>query len=236
MEQDHQNESLIQRVPSAETILGRGTARNSNTKALKITGLTVLACLLLAGQALTAYMVWGQKEHINALTSGQEKLKAELTRKMSAGAPKAMSMPMNSMPLLKDYSDPTSDQTSDKSKSVPLMRLRPIYSNQREGSGQVDGYRLMPKMMHMPKSMPLMVNADEDVKSSPESAVELESKCKLESEREVRPGFFKPACDEEGNYLPMQCWHSTGYCWCVTKDGTAIEGTRIRGRPQCESV
>jgi len=57
--------------------------RNPNGKALKVAGLTVLACLLLAGQALTAYMVWGQKEHISALTSGQEKLKTELTRKIS---------------------------------------------------------------------------------------------------------------------------------------------------------
>lgn len=57
--------------------------RNPNGKALKVAGLTVLACLLLAGQALTAYFVWGQKEHISALSSGQEKLKTELTRKMS---------------------------------------------------------------------------------------------------------------------------------------------------------
>lgn len=59
------------------------SCRGSNGKALKVTGLTVLACLLLAGQALTAYLVWGQKEHISALTTGQEKLKTELTRKMS---------------------------------------------------------------------------------------------------------------------------------------------------------
>lgn len=59
------------------------SCRNSNGKALKVTGLTVLACLLLAGQALTAYLVWGQKEHISALTSSQEKMKTELTRKMS---------------------------------------------------------------------------------------------------------------------------------------------------------
>lgn len=79
--------TAVRKLPrSVETSNGVSVVsvcRNANAKALKVTGLTVLACLLLAGQALTAYLVWGQKEHINALTSGQEKLKTELTRKMS---------------------------------------------------------------------------------------------------------------------------------------------------------
>ncbi|KAG1931301.1 CD74 molecule, major histocompatibility complex, class II invariant chain a [Pimephales promelas] len=235
--EDHQNDALIQRVPSQETVLSRGPTRNPNGKALKVAGLTVLACLLLAGQALTAYMVWGQKEHISALTSGQEKLKTELTRKISAGAPKAMHLPMNSMALLKDFSEETSDSTTDKKKSSPLLKLQPVFTNQREGSGQLDGGKLMAKRMNLPmRSLPLLMNTDEEIKATPQSAVEVESKCELDSERHVRPGFFKPECDEQGNYKPMQCWHSTGYCWCVDKDGKQIEGTLMRGRPQCDSV
>lgn len=230
--EEHQNEALIQRVPSQETVANRGG--NSNGKALKVAGLTVLACLLLAGQALTAYLVWGQKEHISALTTGQEKLKTELTRKMSASPPKAMHLPMNSMPLLKDFSDESSDQTSSKKSSVPLTKLQPIFTNQREGSGQQDASKMMAKRMQLPmRSLPLLVDVDEEAKSSPESAVEVQSKCQLESQRQVRPGYFKPQCDEQGNYLPMQCWHSTGYCWCVDKDGAEIPDTRMRGRPQC---
>uniref|UniRef100_A0A673KQ25 H-2 class II histocompatibility antigen gamma chain-like n=1 Tax=Sinocyclocheilus rhinocerous TaxID=307959 RepID=A0A673KQ25_9TELE len=213
--EEHQNEALIQRVPSQETVLNRGG--NSNRKALKVAGLTVLACLLLAGQALTAYLVWGQKEHISALTTGQEKLKMELTRKMSGAPPKAMHLPMNSMTLLKD----SSDESSDKKSSVPL-------------TVRLNTSRLMPKKMQLPmRSLPLLVDADEEVKSSPESAVEVQSKCQLESQRQVRPGYFKPECDDQGNYMPMQCWHSTGYCWCVDKEGNEIPDTRIRGRPQC---
>ena len=227
---EHQDEALLQRVPSQETIVNRG--RSANGKALKVTGLTVLACLLLAGQALTAYLVWGQKEHISALTTGQEKLKTELTRKMSGAPPKAMHLPMHSMPLLKDFSDESSDQTSNKKSSIPLTKLRPIFTNQREGSGQLDASRLNRKKMQLPmRSLPLLVDVDEEVKNSPESAVEVQSKCQLESQKEVRPGFDKPQCDEQGNYLPMQCWHSTGYCWCVDKDGTEIPDTRIGGGP-----
>uniref|UniRef100_A0A8C2Q0U7 H-2 class II histocompatibility antigen gamma chain-like n=1 Tax=Cyprinus carpio TaxID=7962 RepID=A0A8C2Q0U7_CYPCA len=239
------------------------SCRGSNGKALKVAGLTVLACLLLAGQALTAYLVWGQKEHISALTTGQEKLKTELTRKMSGAPPKAMHLPMKSMPLLKDFSDDSSDQTSKKS-SVPLTKLQPIFTNQKEGSGQLDASRLMPKQMQLPmRSLPLLMDTDDDVKSTPESgetrarththththkhtpltshtcaclpaAVEVQSKCQLESQKQMKPGFYKPQCDEQGNYLPMQCWHSTGYCWCVDKNGNEIPGTSVRGRrPDC---
>ncbi|XP_028420668.1 neurocan core protein [Perca flavescens] len=28
-------------------------------------------------------------------------------------------------------------------------------------------------------------------------------------------GEFVPQCDANGNFLPQQCWVSTGYCWCV---------------------
>lgn len=49
-----------------------------------------------------------------------------------------------------------------------------------------------------------------------------------------RIGSYKPQCDEQGRYLPMQCWHATGYCWCVDESGTTVEGTTMRGRPDCQ--
>ena len=27
-------------------------------------------------------------------------------------------------------------------------------------------------------------------------------------------GEFIPQCEEDGSYSPLQCWGSTGYCWC----------------------
>lgn len=47
-------------------------------------------------------------------------------------------------------------------------------------------------------------------------------------------GRFVPTCSADGSYAPMQCHGSTGYCWCVTKDGQEIAETKIRGHPKCK--
>uniref|UniRef100_A0A8C6LQF3 Nidogen 1a n=1 Tax=Nothobranchius furzeri TaxID=105023 RepID=A0A8C6LQF3_NOTFU len=55
--------------------------------------------------------------------------------------------------------------------------------------------------------------------------------------RGARPPIsqYIPECDENGNYLPMQCHGSTGYCWCVDRNGLEISGTRSApsSRPMC---
>lgn len=60
------------------------------------------------------------------------------------------------------------------------------------------------------------------------------SKCQEEAKQGTgKLGSFKPQCDEHGNYMPRQCWHATGFCWCVDKDGKPIEGTASRSWPKC---
>ncbi|MBE37123.1 MAG: hypothetical protein CMP50_00390 [Flavobacteriales bacterium] len=49
-------------------------------------------------------------------------------------------------------------------------------------------------------------------------------------------GEFIPECEEDGSYSPIQCWASTGYCWCVDSNGIEIPGTAIavwEGYPNC---
>ncbi len=47
-------------------------------------------------------------------------------------------------------------------------------------------------------------------------------------------GRFIPQCEKDGNYSRIQCWASTGYCWCVDpKTGVEQEETRVRGKPNC---
>ncbi|XP_040283641.1 uncharacterized protein LOC120997603 isoform X5 [Bufo bufo] len=57
----------------------------------------------------------------------------------------------------------------------------------------------------------------------------------------VKPmvGAFVPDCDEKGEYRPKQCHGSTGYCWCVSKDGKEIQGTRVapgQSPPTCQDT
>ena len=50
-------------------------------------------------------------------------------------------------------------------------------------------------------------------------------------------GCYIPQCTESCEWEPMQCWSSTGYCWCVNEDGEEIEGTSMpswQGSPDCE--
>ncbi|XP_048580646.1 fibrillin-1 isoform X2 [Nematostella vectensis] len=48
-------------------------------------------------------------------------------------------------------------------------------------------------------------------------------------------GRFLPTCKPDGNYEKMQCHGSTGFCWCVDADGAELVGSRLRGKPLCNS-
>ena len=51
-------------------------------------------------------------------------------------------------------------------------------------------------------------------------------------------GEFIPQCEDDGSYSLMQCWGSTGYCWCVDEDGVEIPGTSLgpgEGIPNCNN-
>tara|TARA_B110000495_G_scaffold195138_1_gene202305 strand:+ start:2647 stop:3582 length:936 start_codon:yes stop_codon:yes gene_type:complete len=50
-------------------------------------------------------------------------------------------------------------------------------------------------------------------------------------------GCYIPQCIENCQWEPMQCWSSTGYCWCVDENGIEIEGTSMpswQGFPDCQ--
>lgn len=57
-----------------------------------------------------------------------------------------------------------------------------------------------------------------------------------DAQRPILQGMYVPQCDEYGHYVPTQCHYSTGYCWCVDRDGRELEGTRTPPgmRPPCK--
>ncbi|KAJ7986964.1 hypothetical protein DPEC_G00333830 [Dallia pectoralis] len=51
------------------------------------------------------------------------------------------------------------------------------------------------------------------------------------------PGAFVPQCDEQGQYKAMQCYNSTGSCWCVDSRGQERAGSRTEpgtSQPNCD--
>uniref|UniRef100_UPI00398F2778 uncharacterized protein nid2a isoform X2 n=1 Tax=Pristiophorus japonicus TaxID=55135 RepID=UPI00398F2778 len=80
----------------------------------------------------------------------------------------------------------------------------------------------------------------------PESIERPKTACEQHRERlqtELSPhgsrpliGIHVPECDEEGNFRTMQCYGSTGHCWCVDERGQEIPGTRTppgTSQPRC---
>ena len=48
-------------------------------------------------------------------------------------------------------------------------------------------------------------------------------------------GAYAPQCHADGTYKDTQCHSSTGYCWCVDKEGNELRGSRYRFEtPECK--
>uniref|UniRef100_A0A146NX42 CD74 molecule, major histocompatibility complex, class II invariant chain a n=1 Tax=Fundulus heteroclitus TaxID=8078 RepID=A0A146NX42_FUNHE len=231
-----------------------GPRGGSNSRAVKIAGLTTLACLLLASQVFTAYMVFNQKQQIHTLQKSSERLGKQMTRTSQVVAPARMAMPMNSLPLQMDFTEDDS-----KSSKTPLVKLQDtaIVSLEKQVMDLMKDVSLPQfneTFMANLKSMKQQINESEwksfeswmrywlifqmaqqkPAGPTPQPASMIQTKCQMEAaSSEAKIGKYKPQCDEQGRYKPMQCWHATGFCWCVDEYGTPIEGTAIRGRPDC---
>ncbi|MEQ2168780.1 hypothetical protein GOODEAATRI_018279, partial [Goodea atripinnis] len=96
-----------------------------------------------------------------------------------------------------------------------------------------------PARMAIPmNSLPLQMDFTEDDSKSSKTPLIVTSMIKTKCQMEAAPGpgkigSYKPQCDEQGRYMPMQCWHATGFCWCVDESGNPIQGSETRGRPDC---
>nr|QIM55159.1 H-2 class II histocompatibility antigen gamma chain [Lateolabrax japonicus] len=241
---------------SEDALILPGAARGgSNSRAFKVAGLTTLACLLLASQVFTAYMVFNQKQQIHSLQKNSERLGKQLTRSSQAVAPMRMQMPMNSLPMLMDF---TSDDDS-KTTKTPLTKLQDTVISVEKQLKDLMQDSQLPQFnetflanLH---SLKQQMNESEwksfeswmrywlifqmaQQKPTPpvaEPASTIRTKCQVEAAPGIsKIGSYKPQCDEQGRYKPMQCWHATGYCWCVDQTGTPIPGTTMRGRPVCQ--
>ncbi|XP_064181544.1 CD74 molecule, major histocompatibility complex, class II invariant chain a [Anguilla rostrata] len=252
---DQQDASLLERSESQGSV---DVVRNTRSRSsdLKIAGAIFLVCMLIAGQGLTAYFVINQKDQIGSLEKTADLLKIKLTQASRGSSGKMVRMPVYSAPLMTmDFSDADTKkkplvklentvmvslekQVKDLLKTDQLPQFNETFmanlqalKDQSEESEWKEfeswmRHWLVFQMAQHPAPTPVPA-------TTPPSASKLQTKCQLEATRKIWLGNFRPQCDEQGNYLPRQCWHSTGYCWCVDKDGVEIPNTAIRGMPQC---
>lgn len=242
---------------SEALVLPGRPAGGSNSRAFKVAGLTTLACLLLASQVFTAYMVFGQKEQIQTLQKNSERMGRQLTRSSQGGSSSMrMAVPMSSLPLLKDFSD--EDSTAAKTPMVKLQDT--VISVEKQVKDLIQDSEL-PQFnetflvnlrglkQHMNGSewesfeswmrywLIFQMAQQKPPTPTAQSAATIQTKCQLEAAPgPAKIGSYKPQCDEQGHYKPLQCWHATGYCWCVDQTGAPIEGTTMRGRPDCQKA
>ncbi|KAL6102105.1 uncharacterized protein ACO6RY_17216 [Pungitius sinensis] len=86
-----------------------------SSRAYKVAGLTLLACVLITGQVVTTYFVLSQRSDIQTLKDQNSNLQSKMTASRSAAAPVRMSMnAMNAMKVLDVVDEEATTEVTDK--------------------------------------------------------------------------------------------------------------------------
>nr|XP_057919473.1 CD74 molecule, major histocompatibility complex, class II invariant chain a [Doryrhamphus excisus] len=240
------------RAGSAEALLApERSRRGSNSYALKVAGLTTLACVLLASQAFMGYMVFDQRQQIHALQRNADRMNRQL--QAPRVTPIKMPEPMNDFHLM--------DKLWDGDSAVPEPKA-PVEEEKKQSVAASVGVDEMMSLMEENFALPtfndtILGNLQSlkrqmnqsnwksfeswmgnwilfemaQYKALPPTAPPTKTKCQIQAEAESQRSLFRPVCDEQGRYRATQCWPVVGMCWCVdVHSGAAIAGTTTRGR------
>ncbi|KAJ6667876.1 hypothetical protein lerEdw1_016197 [Lerista edwardsae] len=255
--EDDRNDLLSQRGGDGVSV-GQPERRLCG-RGVSFAGISVLVGLLLAGQALAGYFVYQHHNQISKLTKNTQDLRlkslASNLPHNSQPNPKMRMSVMNVMPLalstdgqedLEDLSQLT-NSTEDQVKRL-LQRRNPIGKfPELKGSFMenmdhlrklmtYEDWQAFETWMHKWLLFQMAQDEPEMAQDEPKVIPAEEVKTKCEAEASVKGsllGRYRPQCDENGDYQAKQCYHSIGYCWCVYKNGTVIEGTATRERLDC---
>ncbi|XP_060094819.1 HLA class II histocompatibility antigen gamma chain [Heteronotia binoei] len=262
MEDDRSNLLANQRTPT-EAVVYAGTEQNqqqrsSSSRRTAYSVFTILAVLLFAGQAVTVYFVYQHDQKISKLTTSAQELQMEsLARNLphKSKSPGQMKMPLvNMMPLpMMDLSRTTEsleNETQLSNKTEDMVKRLLLMGNPTRKFPKLEK-AFMDNMIQLKKTMDysdwssfeiwmhkwLLFQMAQTKHPEEIAAVKVQTKCQAEASfKGVYPGKFRPQCDEDGDYLPKQCNHSTGFCWCAYKNGTEIEGTKTRQPLNCTGM
>ncbi|XP_038596592.1 HLA class II histocompatibility antigen gamma chain isoform X2 [Tachyglossus aculeatus] len=223
---------------------------------------SLLATLLIAGQAVTVYFVYQQQQNINKLTLTSQNLQLESLQRKLPKPHVPFSKLRVAQPLLMREAAPEnlpsnanlalSNSTKDQVMHLLLKggfpkmypELNESFQDNMEQLKSNMGHESWQNFKHWMHHWLLF-----ELSKKPQDAVPTETpkhvtpkkvltKCQQQASLvpPVHPGQFRPKCDENGNYLPLQCQGSTGYCWCVYSNGTMITGTESRTRNNCSDL
>uniref|UniRef100_A0A3P9KTY9 Thyroglobulin type-1 domain-containing protein n=1 Tax=Oryzias latipes TaxID=8090 RepID=A0A3P9KTY9_ORYLA len=120
--------------------VGAPEERPRSSRAYKVAGFTLLACVLIVGQAAIAYFLLSQNSDIKSLQEDNNKMKTQLTNGRSAAMPARMHMSMNT------FSDVIADSMEKNIPAgVPEKTDAPLTACQQEAAGlktvSVPGFR-----------------------------------------------------------------------------------------------
>ncbi|XP_039995209.1 uncharacterized protein LOC120796431 isoform X2 [Xiphias gladius] len=109
------------RAPSQQTAVDVGAPAQGgrSSRAYKVAGLTVLACVLVMSQAMIAYFLLSQRSDIKSLEEQSNNLKTELTKGRSVSVPMRLPVPMNALPRLMVDTVGEEDSITIPGKTVP---------------------------------------------------------------------------------------------------------------------
>ncbi|XP_020935935.1 CD74 antigen isoform X1 [Sus scrofa] len=232
-----------------------GAPESKCSRGALYTGFSVLVALLLAGQATTAYFLYQQQGRLDKLTVTSQNLQLESLRmklpkpskplsKMRVSAPMLMqALPMEGPEPMRNatkYGNMTQDHVmhlllkSDPLGVYPKLKGS-LPENLKHLKNTMDGvnWKLFENWLRQWLLFEMSKNSLEETPF--EVPPKVLTKCQEEVSRvpAVHPGMFRPKCDEDGNYMPLQCYGSIGFCWCVFPNGTEVPHTRSRGRHSC---
>ncbi|XP_073424073.1 HLA class II histocompatibility antigen gamma chain isoform X2 [Dendrobates tinctorius] len=227
--------------------------------------LSIFVALLIAGQAVSIYFISQQQSKISELDEATRQIKLNEMIKKLPGSPPSENRPKLRMatfniPLAFKDDDGSQQKLEKKamaSNSIEdaaeymLLFSNPLRKYPTFNGTILDNLRKLRRSLSYEEWMLFdswmqqwylfyLVQNSKGPENTPNSTARegapLMTQCQMRAQQHTMPGTFVPQCDDNGEFSRTQCWRSTGYCWCVYRNGTEIPETRTRGRLDCNVI